>query len=223
MSNLVPLNYYHLHLKSTSFQGILKFTICSQYHNFCIKVDLYKIIGNGNNDLIDLFVKSCTEDPTNQNLCELISTELQHEEILSLQQVEKFLMSINKVKSYDINSENIQNMYNINLGKLKVIMNLLNIKRLYDFFESFTRNYVMMGAIYNMILKLNPQGQKQIEEQVITKKEEIIPEKKIILEPEIEQNRTELDTILDLCLTPSIKSSVIHYMFTYYRFIDPKY
>ena len=214
---MIPFSCRHFYVNSTSFNGILKLIICREYHYFCVKIELYEIIYDNNPDLLASFIETCNQDSTNDRICSLITTNLKETDVLLLNQIESFLTSIEKINNVEINTTDY---YLISVGNIKISTTTDVIKKLYLFFDGFVRSYHVLDASYNMSIYLNDL-KKESEPKVIEK----VIEQPVELPKNIvqESTDTELDLILSMCGSENIKSSLIHYIFNYYRFIDPKY
>lgn len=233
---MLSLSDCHMYVQYNTYQGILKLSLVRDYHSFNVRIQLYKINNNGNQELVKVFMKNCEEDPNNPNICSLISNTLEFTQTFNLKQCEQLIDYLSIVPNLEKNNENYNKQFTTNVGDLKMVLSFRNLSRMYYFFDSFVKNYFILDAAYNIYMQQISLSQndvrndnKSIETTQTTmtpslnskQHNDLIPKSK----KEVKKNseKTELDVIVSLALTPTIKSSAIHYIFTYYRFIDPKY
>lgn len=225
---MLSLSECHMYVQYSTYQGILKLSIVREYHVFNIKVELFKINSSGNQELVNIFMKNCDDDPTNPNICTLISNTLDHTQIFSLNECEELSYAFSSLDKKEKDAKTLNTLFNANIGQLQVILSLKNLLKVYYFFDSFIKNYFILNSVYNIYMKQIDQYQTkvpQITSPISIKQPEIntISPVSIVNNPISQEINNEIDVIFSLALTPILKSSLAHYIFTYYRFIDPKY
>ncbi|MFW6242613.1 MAG: hypothetical protein ACOC2W_00480 [bacterium] len=234
---MLSLSDCHIYVNHNTYHGILKLSVMRDYHTFSIKMELFKILAD-NHDLVKIFVKNCEEDPGNSNICSLISNTLEYTETFNLKQIEDIVNS-NYIDELKKDKLNYSKIFTGKIGELTLSLTFKNYLRLYYFFESLYKNYFILDAAYNIymnqlninenkkVLKNKQQidGQENQDSNEIPKEQKNNTPKNINNISNTSNNNieSELDIIFSMALTQPIKSSAIHYAFSYYRFIDPKY
>lgn len=238
---MLSLSECHMYVQHNTYQGIFKLSLLREYHNFSIKTELFKINTSHNPDLLKVFVKNCEEDPNNPNICSLVSNVLEHTQTFNLKQSEELAQSFAPLADMEKDQTNYNKNFTATIGNLKLVMSFRNLVRIYHFFKSFTDNYFVLDAAYNIYIQQISQTQNTVQTSSLPTQEPIHNE--VTTPPPVKHNKTEspaknfnksitekknvvggeLDIILSMSLTSTMKLSAIHYIFTYYRFLDPKY
>jgi len=95
------------------------------------------------------------------------------------------------------------------------------VTRLYSQVNSFYSNYMLFAAIIKQYIVETPEVvTKKVTEYAKSIKDaaaEVEGQKVSLLAP-VTKERNELDEVFELCLNSSIKSSLIHYTFNYFRY-----
>lgn len=243
---MMTLSVCHMYVEHNTYQGILKFSLIREYHTFTIKMELFKINPNGDQNLVKTFVKNCDDDPNNPNISSLISNKLEYTESFNLRQSEDLLYQFSEIPKMQ-NQEDPTRRFKITVGKLEMVLTFKNLVRVYRFFESFVYNYFILDAAYNIYIQqisshtppketmqsIDNSESREIE-QTITEDENNNQNNQELITPKTENKnivgtdktkntngqKNELDIILSLALSKSLKSSAVHYIFSYYRYIN---
>lgn len=219
----------HMFVSNYTFTGVIKTSFVKDFHILKLKIEFYKILTN-DKLLIERVMKSCLEDITSPNALKLVSTQLVYSKVMDFYEAEAFRNYLEFVNHRNqLEDQKIGQVWNIvfqfpnDINHFKILLSTSEVLRLYNIVNSFYSNYAILDAMLKMMSSGKIEEKKQIEEKKIT---EYIPtHNNQVQQPQVKidevvQERTEIDDIFELCLSGSIKSSLIHYTFSYFRFFD---
>jgi len=221
----------NMFIKDLQFFGIMRSSIIKDFHDVKLKIEFYKIL-TSDRQLVEMVEKSCLEDHVNPNALKLVSSELVYTKVLNYNDSEYFRNYLSFVCSRNLYEDRKVNKVWIiefkfpmsgDVNFFRINLTTDQVMRLYSQINSFYSNFMLFSAIAKQHVV------DQLKEEVSTKKVteyakeaentaiEIETQKVSQLAPQTKE-RTELDDIFELCLNSSIKSSLIHYTFNYFKY-----
>jgi len=215
-------------VSNPQFLGVIKSSIIKDFHNINLKIDVYKILSN-DRQLIDMIKKNCDEDHSNVDTLKLVSTDVVYSKLLNYNESESFILYLRFINARNI-QEDIQNKqswiidfkFAKDVNFFKIILDSLQVLRLYTQINSFYSNYLVLSSILRQQLGNGELKTEKVEKKVSEYITPVTPvETTPVVTPQeiLSRSRTELDDIFELCLNSSIKSSLIHYTFNYFKYI----
>lgn len=219
----------YIFVNNYTFTGVIKTSFIKDFHILKLKIEFYKILTD-DRKLINAVAKSCLEDITSPNALKLVSTSLIYSKVMNYYEAEMLRNYLEFVNSRNVlEDERVNQTWNIvfqfpdDVNHFKILLSTGEILRLYNNVNSFYSNYSVLDFMSKMMLNGKIQEKKSIsEEKKITeympKVQDVVVSKK--QEEENIPERTDLDDIFELCLNNAIKASLIHYVFSYFRFFD---
>jgi hypothetical protein len=221
----------NMFIKDLQFFGIMRSSIIKDFHDVKLKIEFYKIL-TSDRQLVEMVEKSCLEDHVNPNALKLVSSELVYTKVLNYNDSEYFRNYLSFVCSRNLYEDRKTNKVWIiefkfpmsgDVNFFRINLTTDQVTRLYSQINSFYSNFMMFSAIAKQHIVDQPKEEvkskkvteyaKDVENTAI----EIETQKISQLAPQTKE-RTELDDIFELCLNSSIKSSLIHYTFNYFKY-----
>ncbi len=227
----MDLSVTHMFVWNQQFLGIMKNAIVKDFNDIKFKIDFYKFLTE-DRQLIETVKKNCEDDHTNVDTLKLISTDNVYSKLLNYNEAEEFIKNLRFILGRniyeDMNKKQlwiIDFKFSRDVNFFKVTMNSQQVLRLYNQVNSFYSNYLILSSLMRQNIILSEQDQINKQDKRVT---EYIPpssskEAQAPPTPQIINDRNDLDNIFELCLTNSIKSSLIHYTFNYFRYITNKH
>lgn len=228
----MELSTSHMFICNNQFLGVMRSAIIKEFHDIKLKIDFHKILSN-DRQLIELVKKNCEEDHTNVDTLKLLSTDNVYSKMFNYNDCENFVKYLGFINSRNIQDDMnklqlwiIDFQFEKDVNFFKITLNSLQVLRLFTQVNSFYSNYL----IFNSILKQNVNGEverpvkqdKKVTEYISTP--EVVETNPVVTPHElISRERSELDEIFELCVNSSIKSSLIHYTFNYFKYITDKH
>lgn len=224
----MELSVTNMFIKNPQFLGIMKSSILKDFHDVKLRIDFYKILAS-ENQLINMVEKSCSEDHVNPNALKLVSNELVYTKILNYNEAEYFRNYLNFICSRNIQEDKQKNQAwqitfqfpnSTDLNFFRINLSSEQVLRLFTQVNSFYSNYIMFSFIAKQhIAEAKEEPIKKVTEYVNNIEEKIPTETQKTSQtiPPVKE-RNEFDDIFELCLNSSIKSSLIHYTFNYFRY-----
>jgi hypothetical protein len=219
----LDLSILHLFIDYNNYNGVLKFSITRHFHNLCIKMKLYRI-NMQSDQTVEAFRNNLESDPCNPRIVEVIPTESILTERFHLVESEGVVDSILALP--DSNQPSFQ----INIGpNLTCVLKRQQVKRIYNFFNSFVTNFSLLDSIYKIYINIIEERKGTVPTQVIAD----VPQEKLVLEQPslIKENKeelapkneteTEIEYILNnFCINNQYRSFVIHHIFNHIRYFS---
>lgn len=223
---------YHMFISNQQFTGIMKSSYVKDFHTLKLKLDFFKIMTN-DKTLLEMVAKSCLQDNTTVNPLKLVSNELVYSKIMNVDEAESFrnyLYFINSRSFLDDQKNNT--LWNIKLqfpGDIHyfvVTLSTNQVLRLYNYVNTYYSQHQMLNLFAKTYLCSTGSNNEPIEEKKVT---EYVNSNQVIIdnieipknEPEVSlKEKNEFDDIFELCLSSTIKASLIHYTMTYFRFLE---
>ncbi|MFA7202980.1 MAG: hypothetical protein WC188_04655 [Candidatus Caldatribacteriota bacterium] len=222
----MDLSTSHMFVSNSQFLGVIKSSIIKDFHDIKLKLEFFKIL-SGERPLIEMVEKDCRENHTNVNSLKLVSTDNIYSKDFNYIDSENFVKYLSFINSRNIQEDNrnkqlwiIDFKFNSDVNFFKIVLNSMQVFRLYSQMNSFYSNYLVLSSIMrqNLVSETPVKQEKKVTEYIPETPQE---ESKPVI---VTKERNELDNIFELCLNGSIKSSLIHYTFNYYRYLtDSKY
>jgi hypothetical protein len=219
----------NMFIKDLQFFGVMRSSIIKDFHDVKLKIEFHKILTT-DRQLVEMVEKSCLEDHVNPNALKLVSSELVYTKIMNYNDSEYFRNYLSFVCSRNLYEDRKTNKVWIiefkfpNSGDInffRINLTTDQVTRLYSQINSFYSNFMMFSVIAKQHIIDQPKEEvkkvteyaKDVENVAI----EIENQKVSQLAPQMKE-RSELDDIFELCLNSSIKSSLIHYTFNYFKY-----
>lgn len=229
----MELSVSYLFIHNAQFLGVMKSTIIKEFHDIKLRIDFHKILSN-DKQLIDVIKNNCEKDHTNVDTLKLVSTDLVYSKTLNYNEAENFIIYLRFINARNIQEDikNNQNWiidfkFNTDVNFFKMILSSLQVLRLYTQVNAFYSNYLTLSSIIRYHVTNEEETQKAKQEKKVT---EYISTTETTEQPEVvtphqllSRERTEVDDIFELCLNNSVKSSLIHYTFNYFKYITNKH
>jgi hypothetical protein len=209
------------------FKGILHCGVLRVVDKFCFELKLrrFKIIS----DEIFATVKSEINKHSfdRVDLIDKIDNDILFTHLMSLYDCEQYYQflgkQINHILTNDPDKSNNKYYRFIIDNKLKVILSLIDAKRLYSDIQSFVNNYMTLDSIYKLIMTQqlsdtsiedhhDPEYYDYVNNVAADVKETL--HEKDLQSGIIEQSY--FDDVLDLCLNNAVKSYILHETLTYF-------
>lgn len=221
----------NMFIKDLQFFGIMRSSITKDFHDVKLKIEFYKIL-TSDRQLVEMVEKSCLEDHVNPNALKLVSSELVYTKVLNYNDSEYFRNYLSFVCSRNLYEDRKANKVWIiefkfpmsgDVNFFRINLTTDQVTRLYSQINSFYSNFMLFSAIAKQHIVDQPKEEVQTKKVTEYAKEaentaiEIETQKVSQLAPQTKE-RTELDDIFELCLNSSIKSSLIHYTFNYFKY-----
>jgi len=227
----LELSVSHLFIWNNQYPGVLKSSMVKDFHDIKLRIDFYKI-QTTDMQLIEMVKKNCETDTTNVDTLKLISTDNIYSKLLSYTDSEEFITHLRFINARNIQEDMkngqkwiIEFKFGTDIHFFKVIMDSQQTLRVYNQVNSFYSNYLVLAAMAKHQVLVDDDKSNKNEKKVT----EYIPQQvQPVEEPVsphqlITRERSCLDDIFELCITSSIKSSLIHYTFNYFRYITDKH
>lgn len=212
---------------SSKMQGIFKVSSVREFDQFLLKLELFKI-SNTDKETLNILKQQCEKNSSRLDLLNKTEHILDCSCSLNYFEVEQFYPQFGKVISTVKND--LHKLYNFDIaGKMKIIITVLQAKRLYFDMESFYKNYFFLETIFRMAISKLPEVSRP---KITDKAAEVKREKEqTFLEPpappenqkvqQTVESTTFMDDILDCSISNIISTSLIHQVFAYYQYITP--
>lgn len=212
----VELSILYIFIDHNKYYGVLKFSIKRDFHNLIINNDVYQINTSDKNS-IDIFKNNLLSDPNNPNLLNIIPTKFLFNIKYNYIDSENFLEYIESLPAIVNKQENYKIDFN---ERLSCIINQSQLKRIYNFFNSFVKNFALLDSVFKIYLNLikvkEPEIEKPKEEEIEKPIVDLPPKQEIIIKDE-----SILSTIIDdYCLNNILRTYVIQHLFSHLRFIN---
>lgn len=229
----MELSVTNMFIYNPQFLGVMRTAVVKEYHDIRLKLEFYKILST-DRQLVEMVERNCREDHTNADTLKLISNETIYSKSLTYIESEEFLNYLNFINTRNVSEDEKNNKiwlvdfkFSKDVNFFKITMSTRQIYRLWSQVFSFYTHYVTLSAISRQHL-LQEKQKVEKQEKKITEYingNEKSSERVQVVSPQdiITRERSELDDIFELCLTPSIKSSLIHYAFSYFRYLTNKH
>jgi len=223
----------NMFIKDAHFFGIMRTSIVKDFHDVKLKVEFHKIL-TMDKQLVDSVEKNCIEDHINPNALKLVSSEVAYSKVMNYNESElfrnylSFVCSRNLYEDRKMNkawiiefkfpSSNDINFFRINLSTDQVT-------RLYSQVNSFYSNFMLFLALSKQYTNGAVAETKNVTEYIKNTESNDIPVETQIVSQLLPQTkkRNEMDDIFELCLNSSIKSSLIHYTFNYFKYFSKEH
>jgi hypothetical protein len=221
----------NMFIKDLQFFGIMKSSIIKDFHDVKLKIEFYKIL-TSDRQLVEMVEKSCLEDHINPNALKLVSSELVYTKIMNYNDSEYFRNYLSFVCSRNLYEDRklskvwiiefkFPNSGDVNFFRINLTTD--QVTRLYSQINSFYSNFMLFSAIAKQYVIEQPK--EEIKSKKVTEYAKDVENIAIGIEtqrvsqlsPQTKE-RNELDDIFELCLNSSIKSSLIHYTFNYFKY-----
>lgn len=228
----VELSVTHMFIWNNQFLGIMRNAIVKDFNDIKLRIDFYKILTT-DRQLVEIVKKNCEEDHANVDTLKLVSTDNVYSKLLNYNESEEFIKLLRFVLARNISEDMNKNQlwyidfkFSKDVNFFKIIMNSQQVLRLYNQINSFYSNYLVLSSMARQqIMNRVSADHEAKQEKKIT---EYISTREVVEQPQttsalLPRERNGLDDIFELCLTSSIKSSLIHYTFNYFRYITDKH
>ena len=229
----MELSVSHLFIHNNQFLGVMKSSIIKDFHDVKLRIDFYKILTN-DQSLVDMIKNNCENDHSNVNTLKLVSTDLVYSKILNYTDSENFVAYLRFINTRNIQEDMAKKQnwiidfkFNSDVNFFKVILNSLQVLRLYTQVNSFYSNYLTLVSIIRQQI-LNESSETVVKQE--KKVTEYIPTQEVIepvpvVTPQqlLSREQDILDDVFELCLNSSIKSSLVHYTFNYFKYVTNKH
>lgn len=211
----------------------MKTTMLKDFHDLKLRFDFYKIL-TPDRQLIDMIKLNCEKDHTNVDTLKLVSTDNIYSKTLDYNDSENFLKYLSFMKTRDIKQDMLTSQkwivefkFNSDVNFFKIIMDSQQAYRLFSQVSNYYNNYLSYSVMAKQQSALEEEKKPKQEKKVteyINNPDPVVERPPVVSPHElITRERTELDNIFELCLSSSIKASLIHYTFSYFRFITDKH
>lgn len=224
----------NMFIKSLHFIGIMRSAIVKDFHDIKLKIDFYKI-SSSDRQMVEIVEKSCLEDHVNPNALKLVSNELIYSKKFNYGDAEYFRNYLNFITTRNLYDDRVKNQMwiiefkfpnNTDVNFFRINLDSDQVTRLFTQINSFYSNFMLFSAISKQHVSVeNVSKEEQVIPKKVTEYAKVAEESAIILETEkvsqitpISKERNELDDIFELCINSSIKSSLIHYTFNYFKY-----
>lgn len=203
----------------------LKFTLEKNLSDFIILFKQYKL--KNYNDVILKTVKQKIEDePFNDDILKKVDSDIVLEGIIKNSKIlTKYCDYLKSCLEKYIN-ENILYTIDIPQSNTKIYLYINQIRRLYLDLKSINDNLITINIIYNIVKKNignNINKENIIKETVIHNLENNISKEINNIDLNVETNKEEytiLDKIISFSISNTIKTSLIHYILTYFPYMN---
>jgi len=224
----LELSILHLFIDHNSYKGVLKFAIKRHFHNLCIEMKMYRI-NLQSHDTIEAFRNNLESDPCNPKIIEVIPTENVLTEKFYLVESEQVIEGILALPETKLPSFQVQ------LGpNLACVLQRNQVKRVYNFFNSFTTNFALLDSIYKIYISMIEERKGTVSTQVIPEVQQAQQEKIVLENPALvkeqsdlaaeknDQEETEIEYILNkFCgINKHFKIFTIHHLFNHLRYVS---
>ncbi len=221
----IEINNMHVFVSNYSFTGVVKTSLVKDFHLLKLKIEFFKILSN-DSKIISMISKTCQEDPRNGNSLGLVSTKVDYEKVLNFYDAEEFRNYLHFITARPFLDDKVNGQlwtiefkFQNDVHYYKVLLSTNEVLRLYNVVNSYYSLYFALDFIVKEHSNLAPV--EKVEEKKIT---EYIPSRKEVVEEKFEvKERNGTDDIFELCLTNSIKSSLIHYTTNYFKFFSSEH
>lgn len=220
----------HTFIKTISFIGIVKCSIVKDYHKIFLKIDFFKI-HSPDTQLVDMVAKSCLEDHTNPDALKIVSSEMMYSKKFDYNEAEYFRNYLSYIEHRNISEDQKNNTlwkidfkFQSDINHFSIVLPSELVYRIYTHVNSFYTNFLLFSSILKFTINNNndrnlnqkiKDDSKLIEQAAINNQ---TVQNAINIDDKNE--RTDIDDFFELCVTTPIKSSLIHYIFNYFQFIN---
>lgn len=222
--NNMLLSNSHMFIKNNQFIGIMKSSIIKDLADIKLRFEFLKITTT-DKSLILMIEKDCIEDHSNVNSLKLVNNEIIYSKNMNYIDCENFVKYLNFITTRNLQDDIkkgivwiIEFRFTSDVNFFKIVLTSMQVYRLYKQIESFYSNYLILSSIMRQDLAEIKSVPEVKHEKKIT---EYIQQNNNIATPIVEDVKKfdEIDSIFELCLTSSLKTSLIHYTFNYFRYI----
>lgn len=221
----------HLFIHNAQFLGVMKSSIIKEFHDIKLKIDFYKILSN-DRQLIEMVKNDCEKDHSNVDTLKLVSVDLIYSKLMNYAESENFVTYLRFIYARNIQDDMQNNRnwlidfkFNSDVNFFKIVLNSLQVLRLYTQVDSFYSNYLILSSMMRRQVSdetseetLDKKQQKKVTEYVPVQEQPVVTPHELI-----SRERNELDDIFELCLNGSVKSSLIHYTFNHFKYITDQH
>jgi len=225
----MELSVSNLFINGNGFLGVMRTAIVKDYHDIKLNLTFYKILST-DRQLVEMVEKSCSEEHTSADALKLISNEVAYSKLISYNDAEAFSTYLSFITKRDLSQDSktdqkwiIDVQFAKDVHFFKIVLTSAQTMRLYSQVNSFYSNYLFLSSLMRQYL-MQAAEEKTEKEKKVTEYIPVNPEpvKEIVTPQQVIRQRDEFDEIFEMCLTPSIKSSLVHYTFSYFRFFTDK-
>lgn len=212
----------------SNWYGCLTLKTVRELHNFNIHLSVDQFMTN-DTQMLKVIYDNFRVDPTNTKSLNMVTVSNRYKKIIPLIEAENFVFYLNSILSqysFDVNSDQLVTF--VLFDEFKISLTLRAIYRIRNFVKSFCENIFLYQSFYKYIEDLYDSVDSIKENSsVINKDTSIVTQAKQKVLEQIEEpitqvskeDPTNLDIIFDNCASSILKSSVIHYYFTYFQYI----
>ena len=223
----------HLFISNPYFIGVIKSEIIKEFHDIKLKIEFHKILTN-DKKLTDMVCKSCQEDHTCADALKLVSSEMIYSKTLNYNDSETFKNYLSFIQVRNLLEDqktnkmwNIKFKFNKDIHHFTVGLSSNDVSRLFSQVNSYYSNYMFFAALAKENGKTDDKIIKKEDKKItdyIKSNGSIIQDttQDVVINNEAVKERNDFSDIFELCLNSTIKSSLIHYTFSYFRFFDNK-
>jgi hypothetical protein len=218
---------YHMFISNKQFVGVMKSSYLKDFHTLKLKLEFFKIVTN-DKKLIEMVAKSCLQDNTTVNPLKIVSNQLVYSKVMNVDEAESFRNYLYFVNNRPFLEDqqngvmwNIQIQFPGDMHYFVVTLSTNQVLRLYNYVNTYYSQHQYLNLLARTYLETNGKTEPEYEEKKVTeyvnsnRKEEVKEEVKNV---EVPETKTDFEDIFGLCLTPTIKASLIHYTMNYFRF-----
>lgn len=229
----MDLSVTHMFIWNNQFPGVMRTAIIKDFHDIKLRIDFYRIL-TPDRQLIDMVKKNCDEDHTNVDTLKLVSTDNVYSKSMNYTDSEEFITYLRFILARNIQEDMnraqrwiIDFKFSRDVNFFKVTLDSQQTLRLYNQVNSFYSNYLVFASMAKQQI-LEEEAKQTIKQEKIVNEyihePEVIEQAPVITPHQLlSRERNELDDIFELCLNGSIKSSLIHYTFNYFRYLTNKH
>lgn len=228
----MDLSVTHMFIWNNQFPGVMRTAIIKDFHDIKLRIDFYRIL-TPDRQLIDMVKKNCDEDHANVDTLKLVSTDNVYSKSMNYTDSEEFITHLRFILARNIQEDMnraqrwiIDFKFSRDVNFFKVTLDSQQTLRLYNQVNSFYSNYLVFASMAKQQV-LEEEAKQTIKQEKTVN--EYIHEPEVVQQPVVtphqllSRERNELDDIFELCLNGSIKSSLIHYTFNYFRYLTNKH
>ncbi len=214
------VQYYYIN-NDVQFQGILKVETVREFDQFIIKFNLHQF-KTTDPVILKSIEQQCNENSTRLEILDRVDSSIIVSCSLTYTEIEEYSRQLKQlIQSIWSQSQDLESRYTVDIyNRMKVVLTTRQLTRLYNYISEFYKLYMMLENIFK--LTINSTSSSQPAKEKISNYART-PEPKVTPPPPIEMNTvvpSTLDNILKFGVNNIIKSSLIHFVFNYFKYVS---
>ena len=222
------LSTSHMFIRNNQFIGVMKSSIIKDLADIKLRIEVFKIF-SADNSVINMIEKDCIDDHVNVKSLKLVNSELIYSKNMTYVDCENFTRYLHFITTRNLQEDIkkglvwvIEFKFNLDVNFFKIVLTSPQVYRLYKQVESFYSNYLILASVIRQDhTEIKPTSEVKHDKKITEYIQKDAPP--VPPSPENIKQFDEIDSIFELCLTSSLKSSLIHYTFNYFRYISKEH